>query len=175
MNPRLQGDLLEELFRLISEKSQLWIATHAIGMMRKALQLYERHGEKVVFLDFDDNRDNRDFDSQEVVIIEPEKPDREFWERTHEVALDDLAALIAPDQIVICEGKQGIEASTQNATIESFLKNFPIQNSFQRAEREIYKITSQLLVPLRKVQRFSGSEIWIKPRVGRSVTRNKRE
>ena len=107
MNPKLQGDLLEELFRLMNDKSQLWIATHAIGMMRKALQLYEEYGEKVVFLDFDDNRDNRDFDSQEVVIIEPENPDREFWERTHEVALDDLAALVVPDQIVICEGQHG--------------------------------------------------------------------
>ena len=70
MNPRLQGDLLEELFQLMNDKSQLWIATHAIGMMRKALQLYEQHGEEIVFLDFSDG----DFDSQEVVIIEPKKP-----------------------------------------------------------------------------------------------------
>ena len=39
MNPRLQGKLLEELFRLVNDRSQLWIATHAIGMMRKALQV----------------------------------------------------------------------------------------------------------------------------------------
>lgn len=125
MNPRLQGDLLEELFRLINDRSQLWIATHAIGMMRKALQLYEQHGEKVIFLDFDDNRGDRDFDSQEVVIIEPEKPDREFWERTHEVALDDLAALVVPDQIVICEGEnaeQGFDAECYN---QIFSEEFP--------------------------------------------------
>jgi len=36
MNPRLQGRLLEEIYRLINDNSQLWIATHAIGMMRKA-------------------------------------------------------------------------------------------------------------------------------------------
>ena len=125
MNPRLQGDLLEELFRLINDRSQLWIATHAIGMMRKALQLYEQHGEKVIFLDFDDNRGDRDFDSQEVVIIEPEKPDREFWERTHEVALDDLAALVLPDQIVICEGEnaeKGFDAECYN---QIFSEEFP--------------------------------------------------
>ena len=70
MNPRLQGDLLEELFRLMNDKSQLWIATHAIGMMRKALQLYEEYGEEIVFLDFSDEN----FDSQEVVIISLEPP-----------------------------------------------------------------------------------------------------
>ncbi len=125
MNPRLQGDLLEELFRLMNDKSQLWIATHAIGMMRKALQLYEQHGEKIVFLDFDDNRDDRDFDSQEVVIIEPEKPDREFWERTHKVALDDLAALVVPDQIVICEGKQGDKGLDAECYNQIFSEEFP--------------------------------------------------
>ena len=125
MNPKLQGDLLEELFQLMNDKSQLWIATHAIGMMRKALQLYEQHGEKVVFLDFDDNRDNRDFDSQEVVVIEPEKPDRGFWERTHEVALDDLAALVVPDQIVICEGSHGDKGFDAECYNQIFSEEFP--------------------------------------------------
>lgn len=125
MNPRLQGDLLEELFGLMNDKSQLWIATHAIGMMRKALQLYEEHGEKVVFLDFDDNRDDRDFDSQEVVIIEPENPDRTFWEQTHKVALDDLAALVVPDQIVICEGKQGDKGLDAECYNHIFSEEFP--------------------------------------------------
>ena len=125
MNPRLQGDLLEELFRLMSDTSQLWIATHAIGMMRTALQLYEQHGEKVVFLDFDDNRDNRDFDSQEVVIMKPEKPGREFWERTHEVALDDLAALVAPDQIVICEGENAEKGFDSECYNQIFAEEFP--------------------------------------------------
>ena len=125
MNPRLQGDLLEELFRLMNDTSQLWIATHAIGMMRTALQLYEQHGEKVVFLDFDDNRDNRDFDSQEGVVIEPENPDRGFWERTHEVALDDLAALVVPDQIVICEGSHGDKGFDAECYNQIFSEEFP--------------------------------------------------
>ena len=121
MNPRLQGDLLQELFRLMNDKSQLWIATHAIGMMRKALQLYEQHGEKVVFLDFSD----KDFDSQEVVIIAPEKPNRRFWEQTHQIALDDLAALVAPDQIVICEGKQGDKGLDAECYNQIFSEEFP--------------------------------------------------
>lgn len=119
MNPRLQGDLLEELFRLMNDKSQLWIATHAIGMMRKALQLYEQYGEEIVFLDFG----NEDFDSQ--VVIEPRIPDRRFWEQTHKVALDDLAALVAPDQIVLCEGKQGDKGLDAECYNQIFSEEFP--------------------------------------------------
>ena len=76
MNPRLQGQLLEELLGFVHDKSQLWIATHAIGMIRKAFQLYEQHKEQVVFLDFTDGK----FDESEV--IEPTKPNRRFWEQT---------------------------------------------------------------------------------------------
>ena len=119
MNPRLQGDLLEELFRLMNDKSQLWIATHAIGMMRKALQLYEEYGEQVVFLDFSDGN----FDDMEV--IKPKKPDRRFWEQTHEIALDDLAALVVPDQIVICEGKQGDKGLDAECYNQIFSEKFP--------------------------------------------------
>ena len=65
--------------------------------------MHEQHRrDQVVFLDFTDGN----FDGSEV--IEPTlQPNRRFWEQTHEIALDDLAALVAPDQIVICEGKHG--------------------------------------------------------------------
>ena len=119
MNPKLQGYLLEELFRLMNDKSQLWIATHAIGMMRKALQLYEEYGEQVVFLDFSDGN----FDDTEV--IEPTKPDRRFWEQTHEIALDDLAALVIPDQIVICEGIHGNKGFDAECYNQIFSEEFP--------------------------------------------------
>ena len=39
MNPRLQGKLLDELFLLMTPNSQLWLATHSIGMMRRAILL----------------------------------------------------------------------------------------------------------------------------------------
>ena len=122
MNPRLQGELLEELLRLMNDKSQLWIATHAIGMMRKALQLYEEYGEEIVFLDFSE-KDDKDFDSQ--AIIEPRIPDRRFWEQTHEIALDDLAALVAPDQIVICEGENAEKGFDSECYNQIFAEEFP--------------------------------------------------
>ena len=119
MNPRLQGQLLDELFRLMNEQSQLWIATHAIGMMRKALQLYEQHEGQVVFLDFTDGK----FDEAEV--LEPTKPDRRFWEQTHEIALDDLASLVAPNQIVICEGSHGDDGLDAECYNQIFAEEFP--------------------------------------------------
>ena len=119
MNPRLQGRLLEKLLGFVNDRSQLWIATHAIGMMRKALKLYEHHEGQVVFLDFTDGK----FDEAEV--IEPTKPDRRFWEQTHEIALDDLAALIAPDTIIICEGRHGDEGFDAECYNQIFAEEFP--------------------------------------------------
>ena len=119
MNPRLQGKLLEELFRLVNDRSQLWIATHAIGMMRKALQLYEHYKDQIVFLDFTDGK----FDESEV--IEPAKPNRRFWEQTHAIALDDLAALVVPDQIVVCEGRHGDEGFDAECYNQIFSEEFP--------------------------------------------------
>ena len=119
MNPRLQSGLLQEVFELVNDKSQLWIATRAIGMMRKALRLYEQYGEQVVFLDFSD----KDFDSLEV--IEPTRPNRRFWEQTHEVALDDLAALVVPDQVVICEGSHGDEGFDAECYNQIFSEEYP--------------------------------------------------
>lgn len=119
MNPRLQGKLLNELFCLIHDNSQLWIATHAIGMMRKALELRKQYGEQVIFLDFS----NRDFDS--LVNIEPTDPNRRFWEQTHEVVLDDLAALVEPNQIVICEGRQGDQGFDAECYTQIFSAEFP--------------------------------------------------
>lgn len=118
MNPRLQGSLLEEIFHLINDNSQLWIATHAIGMMRKAWDLYEKNPGAVAFLDFG----QRDFDASQV--IEPTIPSREFWEKTHKVALDDLGELVVPNKIIICEGRKGngFDAECYN---KIFSRQFP--------------------------------------------------
>ncbi len=99
LHTKLQGKLLGEIYNLIPENSQLWIATHSIGMLRKAFELQKQNPDKVVFLDFHDK--NLD----QALTINPVKVTRELWKKTLEVALDDLAQLVAPKQIVICEGK----------------------------------------------------------------------
>lgn len=54
MHTRLQGKLLNQLFKLIPDNSQLWVSTHSIGMARVASSLYNRNPAEVVFLDFHD-------------------------------------------------------------------------------------------------------------------------
>lgn len=99
LNTRLQAALLQELLNLLPENCQLWIATHAIGMIRKARDLQQANASDVVFLDFE----GHDFDSH--VLLEPVVVDRKFWGRILHVALDDMAKLVAPEQIVLCEGR----------------------------------------------------------------------
>lgn len=99
MHTRLQSRLLEELLTLMPGRSQLWIATHSIGMMRKAKELKVTKPQEVAFLDFGA------VDLDTTVVLDPTEADREFWTRNLHVALDDLAALVAPSRIVLCEGE----------------------------------------------------------------------
>ena len=98
MNTRLQGVLLGELYKLIPDGSQMWIATHSIGMMRKAKDLYIKNPGDVIFYDFE----GHNYDA--AVTLKPVRPDRAFWQRILRVALDDLADLVAPREVVLCEG-----------------------------------------------------------------------
>jgi predicted ATPase len=119
LNPRVQGKMLDALLSLVDPNSQLWIATHAIGMMRRARDLYHERPGEVVFLDFD-----CDFDKPQV--LRPVIPDRAFWEKSLEVALDDMAALVAPKTISACEGRledgDGFDAAVYNRI---FAREFP--------------------------------------------------
>ena len=99
MNARLQAELVTVLYDLIPGTCQLMLATHSIGMMRRARDIEAEHPGSVIFLDFD----GRDFDKSET--IEPAVPDTTFWNNAYDVALDDLAALVAPERVVICEGE----------------------------------------------------------------------
>ena len=100
IHTQLQAQLLEVLYSLISDNSQLWIATHSVGMVRKAQDLWHENPDSVVFLDF--GRD--DFDEQ--VTLKPMTPDPDFWARTYEVALGDLAELVITGRTMFCEGEE---------------------------------------------------------------------
>ncbi len=108
MNARLQAELLSVLYELIPQGCQLMLATHSIGMMRRARDIETTSPGSVVFLDFD----GRNFD--EPVTIEPSVPDRSFWNSNYEVALGDLSALVAPERVVICEGEPMNQNAGQN-------------------------------------------------------------
>ena len=113
MNARLQARLLSVLCDLIPKNCQLMLATHSIGMMRQARDLEANAHGSVAFLDFGE----LDFDNQQV--IEPAIPDRAFWDRAYSVALDDLATLLAPSQVVICEGHRKTDKSLDNHSLDA--------------------------------------------------------
>ena len=99
MNGRLQAELLSVLYSQVPENCQLLLATHSISMMRRARDIEAQQPGSVAFLDFD----GHDFDQP--VTIKPAKVDTAFWTSVYDVALDDLAALVAPERVVICEGE----------------------------------------------------------------------
>jgi len=98
MHTRLQSKVLKELYNLTPRNSQLWIATHSIGMLKEAEDIEERNPGSVIFLDFN----NRDFDLTE--NIKPSKIDKAIWDKFFDLAFADFSKLIAPQRIVFCEG-----------------------------------------------------------------------
>jgi len=124
MNARIQGRLLEELVGLIPDKSQLWLATHSIGMMRKARQLSDGVPGSVAFLDFS----GADFDTP--TTLSPIIPTRAFWESALAVAVDDLSELVAPKQVVVCEGSPAGAVPGKNASHDAICYNTIFANEF---------------------------------------------
>lgn len=94
----LQAKLLRELFVVIKEPSQLWVATHSFGMLKEAKKLSEEYPGQIIFLNFD----GYDFDDE--VLLEPTGCDSTLWDKMIEISLDDYATLLTPQTIVFCEG-----------------------------------------------------------------------
>jgi predicted ATPase len=113
VNPIAHGPLLKELHHLVSGERQLWVATHAVGMLRAARDIEAAAPGTVAFVDFEG-----DFDKP--VTLEPTRIDRATWERSLSVALADLSSLVAPKRIVVCEGgtapisDAGVDGQTYN-------------------------------------------------------------
>ena len=105
IHTKLQGPLLEKLYDLISPNSQLWIATHSIGMVRKAQDLWRDNPDSVVFLDFGKDELGKDLNFDEEVTIKPITPNSNFWAQTYDVALGDMAELVITGRTVFCEGE----------------------------------------------------------------------
>ena len=81
----------------------------------------------------------------------PTKMDRATWQHSLAVALDDLAALVSPKRIIVCEGgadarftEDGIDAKF---TIESSLKLNQIHNSFPQVHMLIQRSRWECLNP----------------------------
>ncbi len=98
MHTQLQASLFEEIFRLIPSNSQLWINTHSLGILKKAREIAKNDTDSIAFLSFD----HLDFDNR--VELTPQKIDKNIWEKSIQLALDDFSMLLAPQKIILCEG-----------------------------------------------------------------------
>lgn len=104
---RTQGAFLDEMLRTVP-MAQFWIASHSAGMIRRAFELAKEKPGSVVFLDFD----GHDFDGP--VTISPSKPSRLLWKKIHEVTLDDIASLVSPRILYLCEGDRAASGAKRS-------------------------------------------------------------
>ena len=101
LNPAVQASVLTELMGLLPDGSQLWIATHSVGMIRRAFDIAAGSPGRVAFLDFGQVEG-----PAPDVRLTPSQPSSRLLRDAMSIALDDLASLLAPEVLVICEGSQ---------------------------------------------------------------------
>lgn len=117
MHSKLQQKLLLELVELIPNTCQLWIATHSIGFIRGAIEVQKSKPNAVSVLDFDDY----DFDSE--IKVSPVKLDTKMVQKMFAVALDDLANMVTPEQIIFCEGSLGDKSNDAKKEFDAKVYN----------------------------------------------------
>lgn len=113
LNTRVQARLLDVILDLLPENCQLWLASHSIGFMKAAWDIAQQRPAEVAFIDME----GHNFDA--AVVIEPVSADRGFWARTLDVALGDLASLLAPAEVVLCEGRLRTSAADASSEFDA--------------------------------------------------------
>lgn len=98
MHTSLQASLLEEMYHLIPDEGQLWLATHSIGMMAKARELEAANQGSVAFIDFG----GKDFDDE--VVLRPSSMSKALNAKFLELSLGNYISLSKPSRVVFCEG-----------------------------------------------------------------------
>ena len=83
-------------------------------MVRKAQELWREDPASIALLDFS----NHNFDEQ--VTLKPITPDPDFWGRTYEVVLGDLADLVASELYIFCEGEGFDEGCYKNIFVSRY-------------------------------------------------------
>lgn len=98
INTSIQGNLLEEIDRLIGPDCQIWLTTHSIGFLR-ALQT--KMSGKCQIIQF-----RPEFNlASEAFTLTPTKVGPGTWRDIFAIALDDLAHLVSPSIIIYTEGR----------------------------------------------------------------------
>ena len=117
MGSQVQAKLLRTLMSLLPDGCQLWVATHSLGMMREALKLHQEDSDKVAFLD----TYGTDFD--EAQVLAPRTPNRDFWKQVLQVALDDVASLVGPEIVLLCESDTDLDSDVYSRIFSSTKPN----------------------------------------------------
>ncbi len=145
----IHGRLLDAILRLVPEQSQLWIATHSTGFVRRAMEL-SRASDQVAFLDFSAH----DFD--QAATLTPTKPNQSFFRRMYDVLQDDLAGLVAPTCVVLCEGTERTDAKIYNNIFEESHPDtlFVGRGSNSEVEKEDIVALLDAVIPSAKVLRL---------------------
>lgn len=95
----LQGKLLEEMFNLIKESNnQLWVGTYSIGIIDKALDIWEQNQEEVVFL----NLNGHDFSKE--VTITPSVVNSELIKDLYKTTAGSISKFHSRILPIFCEG-----------------------------------------------------------------------
>ncbi|MDC7675977.1 AAA family ATPase [Asticcacaulis machinosus] len=98
INTAIQGNLLEEIDRLIGPDCQIWLTTHSIGFLR-ALQTKMKDKCQIIQFRSEYNL------AAEAHTLTPVKVGPGTWRDLFAIALDDLAHLVSPSTIIYCEGR----------------------------------------------------------------------
>lgn len=98
MHTALQARLLEEIYRIVPDPSQIWISTHSLGAIRLAHRLETQTPGSVAVLDFT----SHNFD--QAVTITPSQTGKILCEKVLSIALEGHADDLMPERVVVCEG-----------------------------------------------------------------------
>lgn len=98
INSSIQRNLLIEINRLVGVNCQIWLTTHSIGFLRALQEEFKQDCQIIRFEGGVDYASNPQ-------ILRPVPKTISVWRDLFEVALDDLAQLVSPKQLIYCEGR----------------------------------------------------------------------
>lgn len=116
INTSIQRKLLNEIVKMIGNNCQLWIATHSIGLMRALREDFHDDAQIIEF-------DGENKWAQQAYTLQPIKGTRLEWSRIFGTALDDMTSLIAPKQIIYCEGRDKPGANGKEKGLDAIVYN----------------------------------------------------
>lgn len=123
VNTAIQSSLITEIDRMVGDQCQIWLTTHSIGFIR-ALQTTLKDKCQIIYFDGQNDFARRPF------RLVPMKSSAAAWRELFTIALNDLAALVSPQVIVYCEGRDapGVGGAERGLDAKAFNSIFSETN-----------------------------------------------